>query len=134
MSAFQQSHHHIEAVVGSAVHYGFVDAHGAVDLARSLARHNAMSVGYLYRECGTATPVSVTMAGIIAWDTMPLALPELRVAADGLEYQCCEHPEWRERDCFPAEWLASIAARIPKPAGYSTPGWSISVPAEQWGD
>lgn len=128
MSAFQQSHHHIEAVVGSAVHHGFIKASEALALARELARHNAMSVNYRYPG-DDARPVDVTEAGIIAWDTMPLSMPELGTAARGLAYQCCEHPEWHGA-CYGADVLAAIIGRIPYDS--TARGWSINVSAEQW--
>lgn len=127
MSAYQQSPHHIEAVVGSAVHYGFVHVSEAIVLARELALHNALSVNHCYPG-DDAKPVDVTEAGIIAWDTMPLSLPELRMAAAGLAYQCCEHPEWM--DCGGQTTLAKIIHTIPRDGG--TRGWSITVSAEQW--
>lgn len=130
MPAFQHSPEHIAAIVGSAVHHGFVIAAFALDFASELAAHNARSVNYLYRGDEPCEPVEVTERQIIAWDAMPLEPAELNMAIRSMAYQCCEHPRWGVS--YAADLLHAINARFGHTGSPSRSTWSINVPAEQW--
>lgn len=133
MSAFQHNPEHLRALVGAWIafrgHAHFeiggvaLDPSDRADWQRAfdeLARANAVSVGYRYRE--TVEPVAGRVTARDA--AIPVrgvpAIVRLLKAIDSFAYQSCEHPDWK------GSAVEKFCNSLRHALIHALPGWSES--------
>lgn len=106
MSAFTVNNGHIDVLVNAAAQFEVFTGSAGVfrALGELLWSENYRSVNYRYRE-GEPVP-----AYVLHTTEAPLSPVAVAKAANCLEYQSCEHPEWEESEAKVALDLILAAA------------------------